>query len=111
MRGGSPPERFVWLASKIPTPADARADKYAHPFGVLRRDLQAGLLHRLLRCRKGKMNEAPHLARFLLVYKVQRVKVLDLGGKSDRKPGCVEPCNRRHTPGASYQLLPHFRTY
>ena len=87
---GPPFSRLVCSRSMISNPPIPGADKHAHPFGDIRRNLQAGLLHRLLRCRKSKMDEAPHLARFLLVHKIQRVKVLDLGGKCDRKPGCIE---------------------
>ena len=50
--------------------ADAGADENADAVGVLRRNLQARLRHRLLRCRKGKVNEAPHLARFFFVDEV-----------------------------------------
>ena len=83
--------------------ADPGADKHAHPLGNLRCDLEARLRHCLLRCRKGKVDEAPHLARFFLVHEIQRVKILDLGGKSDGKSSGVEALNRSHTAGAGYQ--------
>ena len=50
--------------------------------------------------RKGKVDEAPHLARFFLVHKFQRVEVLDLGGEGDRESGGVKALDRRHAAGA-----------
>jgi hypothetical protein len=54
------------------------------------------------------MNEAPHLARFFFVHKVQRVKVLDLGGKGDREASGVEALNGSHATGAGQKLPPDF---
>ena len=56
---------------------------------------------------KGEMDEAPHLARFLLVHEIEGVKVLDLGGEGDRKAGGIEALNRPHAAGAGQELLPH----
>src|ERR1051325_10519014 len=87
--------------------ADSRADENPDAISVFLGDLQAGLLQCLLRGSKGKVNEARHLTRFLFVDEFQRVKVLDLGGKGDRKSGGIKTRDRPHTAGAGYQFLPH----
>ncbi len=89
-------------------PADARADKHSDPVANLRRNLQSRLHNRLLSSGKRVVGKAPHLARFLLVYKIQRVKVLHLGGKGDRKASGIEPLDRGHATGAVKKLPPDF---
>src|SRR4051812_2066752 len=96
------------LALNNPNPANTRPDEHTGAVRDLRRDLQARLGQRLLRSGKGKMNEAPHLARFLLVHEVQRVKVLDLAGERDGEAGGVEALNGRRAAGSCDQVLPHF---
>src|ERR1039458_4160172 len=86
--------------------ADSRADEHAHTFGVLCRHLQARLLHRLLGCAKGVVDEAPHLARFLLVQEFERIEILDLGSKGDRESRSVKTLDRRNATGAGQQLPP-----
>ena len=39
---------------------------------------------------KGKVDEARHLARFFLVHEIERVKVLDLGGKGGGEASGIE---------------------
>ena len=55
-----------------------------HPdaLGVLRRHLQAAVLHRLRGGSDREMDEAPHLARFLFLDELQRIEVLHLSGKA-----------------------------
>ena len=87
--------------------ADARADKDAHPVGNLRGDLEARLGHGLLGGGKGKVDEAPHLARLFFVHELERVKVLDLGGKGGREASGIEALNRPHAAGSGHKLLPN----
>ena len=79
--------------------ANARANEHAHAVGNLRRDRETRLRHRLLRRRKGKVDEAPHLAGLFLIHEIQRVKVLDFGSEGDGEAGGVEALNRGHTAG------------
>jgi hypothetical protein len=53
------------------------------------------------------MDEAPHLARFFFVHEVERVKVLDLGGKGDREASGIEALNGSHATGAGQKLPPN----
>src|ERR1035441_10728606 len=76
--------------------ANPEAEEYAHPLSILRRNLETRLGHGFLGRGKSKVDEAPHLAGFLLVHKVQRVKVLDFRGEGDRKAGGIEAMNRPH---------------
>ena len=78
---GPPCQQIGVLALDDFEAADAGADEDAYPVGDLRGDLETRLGHGFLGGGKGKVDEAPHLARFLLVHEVERVKVLDLGGK------------------------------
>ena len=91
---GPPCSRLVCsrsMISKPPMPEPIKTPTRSAFSGVI---FEARLRHRFLRGGKSKVDEAPHLARFLFVHKIQRVKVLDLGGKRDRKAGCVEALNR-----------------
>jgi len=56
---------------------------------------------------KAKWIEAPHLARFLLVHKIERVEVLHFGGKRDRETSSIEALNGPHAAGSGQQLLPN----
>ena len=68
---GPPCQQVGVLALDDLEAADAGADEDAHPVGNLRGDLETGLGDGLLRGGKGKVDEAPHLARFFLVHKVR----------------------------------------
>src|SRR5580658_429776 len=87
--------------------ANARANEDAYSLGILGRDLQARLRHRLLGRGEGVVNKAPHLARFLLVDKVERIKVFDLGGEGYRETCRVESLYRSHTAGSGQNLPPN----
>src|ERR1035437_839592 len=86
--------------------ADAGADEDAYPVGDLRGDLETRLEHGLLGGGKGIVDEARHLARFLLVHELERVKVLDLGGEGGREASGIEALNGPHATGAGHKLLP-----
>ena len=88
--------------------ADAGADEDAHAVGDLVGDLKARLGDGFLDGCKGKMDKAPHLARLFLVHEVQRVKVLDLGGKCDGEASGVKALDGGHTTGPGHELLPNF---
>ena len=107
---GPPCEQIVVLALDDFESADAGADEDAYAVGVLFVDVKARLRHGLGDGGKGKVDEAPHLARFLLIDKLQGVEVLDFGGKGDREAGGVKALDGRpplaparicrHTSGA-----------
>jgi hypothetical protein len=90
-------------------PADAGADVHADAVAIGLVDLQAGVVHRLLRGGDGKVDEAAHLAGLFLVDKEQRVEVLDLGGEADGMAGEVEGLDLRHAAAAGQQALPDLR--
>jgi hypothetical protein len=54
------------------------------------------------------MDEASHFAGFFFVDEIQRVKVLDLGGKGDWEARGIESPNGSHAAGASQELPPDF---
>ena len=56
-----------------------------------------------------QVDEAPHLARFFFLHKLQRIKILDFSGESDWKTGGVKTLDRGHTADPVHQALPHFR--
>ncbi len=97
---GPPCSRFDVLALDDLESANPRADKHAGTVGDVFRDLETRLRHRLLRRGKGVVDEAPHLARFLLLDKLERVEVLNLGGKGDRETGGVKALDGSHAAGA-----------
>src|SRR5258708_13306480 len=93
-----PPRREVGvLARDNLQPADAGADEDAHAVCDLGCDLEARLDEGFLCRREGEMDEAPHLARFLLVHEIERVEVFDLAAKCYGKPCGVYPSNGPHT--------------
>ena len=97
---GPPCNRLACSRSMIsnpPIPEPINTPTRSAISGVI---FEAGLGHGFLGRRKGKVNEAPHLARFLLVHEVQRVEVLDLAGKGDGKASGVEALNGRRTAGS-----------
>src|ERR1700691_6537185 len=89
---------------------NTRANKNADSVTDLRIDFEARLGDGFVRGGKSKVDEAPHLARFLLVYKVQRIEIFHLGGKGDGEPGCVEALNGGHAAGPCQELSPHLRS-
>src|SRR3990170_4724941 len=89
-------------------PADPRADQYAHPRGVLRRDHQAGVVQSHPRRRVGELHEAVVAARLLAVHEVGVVKVRDLRGNLGVQPRRVKGRDAAD-PGASlHQGVPEF---
>ena len=63
--------------------ADPGANVHADHVRVFWRDLQAGVLHRLVGGRQGEVDEASHLAGLFLLHEVQTIKVLNFGGNTD----------------------------
>ena len=70
------------LAFDGPEIANAAADIGSDIFGDFIGDLQAAVIHRLLRGGDGVMNEGAHLARFFLFNVVERVEILYFAGKA-----------------------------
>ena len=56
---------------------------------------------------KAKWMKRPILRDFFFVHKIQRVKVLDLGGEGDREASGIEALNRAHTTFAGQKLPPY----
>src|SRR5271163_1056044 len=77
-------EHVAVLALNDVESADSGADVDADPFLVLGGHFQAGFGHSLGGSSQGKVNESPHLPRFLLVDELERIEVLDFGGEGDR---------------------------
>src|ERR1044071_5306825 len=68
-----------------PEIADAAADIRADVLSDLICDLQSAVIDRFLGSRNRVMNKSSHLARFLLLDIVQRVKVFDFAGELNRE--------------------------
>ena len=75
---------------------------------VFGRDLEAGVLHRLLRGGEGEVDEAAHLPGFFFFDEEERVEVLDLGGEADGRTRRVEGLDLGHAAVASEQAFPDF---
>src|SRR5689334_20118973 len=58
-------------------PAYTRSDMDAYAGGILRRDLQAGHLDRLIRRRQRQVDKATHLLDFFFFDEIQRIEILD----------------------------------
>ena len=104
---GPPCSRLVCsrsMISKPPMPEPMKTPTRSAFSGVI---CEARLRHGLLRGGKGKVDEAPHLARFFLVHKFERVEVLDLGGEGDREASGVEALDGPHAAGAGQKLPPN----
>jgi hypothetical protein len=71
-------------------------------------DFESGLFKGLTRGGNGKVDEARHLARVLLLNELERVKVLYFGGEVDWKLRCVKASDGGHAALASEQVLPGF---
>src|SRR5260370_35838669 len=78
------------LAFDGPEIADATTDIGSDIFGDFVGDLQAAVVHRLLRGGDGVMNERAHLARFFFFNVVERIKILYFAGESRGEPFSVE---------------------
>ena len=88
--------------------ADAGADVDADAVGDLRRDLEAGVLHGLVRGGDGEVDEAAHLAGLFFIDEQERVEVLDLGRKADGMAGEIEGLDLSHAALACKQAVPDF---
>ena len=89
--------------------ADSGADMDADAVAVGLVDLEAGVVHGLLRGGNRKMDKAAHLAGLFLLDEEERVEVLDLGGDAHGMAGEVECLDLRHSAAACEQTLPDFR--
>ena len=88
--------------------ADAGADVHADVVCDLRRDLQAGVLHRLVCGCEGEVDEAAHFAGLFLIHELVGVEVFHFGGKPHGMAGEVEGLNLGHAAAAGHQAFPHF---
>ena len=88
--------------------ADARADMNADAVVVGLVDLQAGVVHRLLRRGDGEVDKAAHFAGLFLVDEEERVEILHFGGEAHRMAGEIEGFDLGHAAAAGKQALPHF---
>ena len=89
--------------------ADAGADVDARALGHLFVfDLVVGGVQRLVGGGNGEMNEAAHLARFLLLDELQGVEVLDFGCNLAGKLRSIEAGNAFDPALAGEQSLPDF---
>src|SRR5207245_9822409 len=89
--------------------ADARADVDAEAVGDLRCDLEAGVLHSLVRRCDGEVNEAAHFAGLFFVDEDERVEVYDLSGEANGMAGEIEGLDLCHAALTCEQALPDFR--
>src|SRR5260221_9471062 len=82
-----------------------------HPdvLGIFRRNLETALVHSLLGCRKGEMNEPTHLARFFLFNEIVRVELFHLGREPHRMTCQIKGSNRGHTALTRQQTSPDLR--
>src|SRR4051812_27988436 len=78
-------QQLFVLALDGPEIADAAADVGADALRDLVGYFQAAVAHGFLRRRNRVLNESAHLARFLLLYIIQRIEVFDFAGKPNGK--------------------------
>ena len=74
--------------------ADSRSDDNANPGLVDFLKVNSSIRNSLVCSDYRKLAVAVHLAGFFPVYILERIKVLDLAGKSGVEFGCIEPCDR-----------------
>src|SRR6202041_3730396 len=87
---------------------DTGPDVNAHALSVFRADLQTRMRERFVGSGKREMDEAPHLARFFLVHKIQWIETLHLSRERDGKSRRIEAGDRRHSALAGQQVVPDF---
>ncbi len=88
--------------------ADTGPDVHPHALGVCRADLQTGMRERFVGSGKREMDEAPHLARFLLIHEIQWIEVLHLGRERYGKSRRIEAGDGSHSALARQQVVPDF---
>src|SRR5258708_4417635 len=86
--------------------SDAGADKYTCPFRQFGRNRQARVLHRVIGCRDGVMDERIHLLDFFLFKPAEWIEVLNLSGNPCGKLRGVQTRNRRDATASLAQPLP-----
>src|SRR5215831_4753706 len=78
-------QKLLVLALDGPEIADPAADISAHVLSDFISDLEPAVFDRFLRSGDGVLDEGAHLARFLLLDVVQRIKVFDFAGEPNGK--------------------------
>jgi len=94
------------LALDSPEVADAAADVSAHLLGVLVRHLEPAVAHRFVRGGDGIVDKSAHLARLFLLHVVERIEILDLGGKAYGKLFRIKLLDEIHAAAACHQRRP-----